>query len=129
MAPGTVIGIKHRWEPQPFYDIWSKMGLAWFARQANEDEWHVFVHHPAHVPSQPIKARIGSEIGAIPLAEAGPRVVTLAEQVAPNQVLEVTGATEAAAQAIRDALQARHGDRFLLEDETADNALLRIRPV
>jgi|SRR5579883_1754088 hypothetical protein len=44
LPPGGVCLIKHRWEPQPFYDVWSKMGsLEWFAEQVRADEWHVWV--------------------------------------------------------------------------------------
>lgn len=44
--PGTIIGIKHMWEPQPFYDIWHSRGFEFWAEQINPDLWHVYVHRP-----------------------------------------------------------------------------------
>ncbi len=46
MAAGTVVGVRHRWQPQPFYDVWARMGIAWFARQVTADEWHIYVYKP-----------------------------------------------------------------------------------
>ena len=47
MKPGDVIGIKHRWEPQPFYDIWYARGFEFWAERIEESLWHVYVHRPA----------------------------------------------------------------------------------
>jgi hypothetical protein len=46
MPPGSVIGLRHRWQPQPLYDIWARMGLEWFARQVAPDEWRIYVYKP-----------------------------------------------------------------------------------
>lgn len=46
MAAGTVVGVRHRWQPQPFYDVWTRMGIAWFARQVADDEWYIYVYKP-----------------------------------------------------------------------------------
>jgi uncharacterized protein (DUF2249 family) len=44
LAPGEVLCLTHRWEPQPLYDIWATMkGIEWFADQRAEDEWRVWV--------------------------------------------------------------------------------------
>ncbi len=43
---GDVIGIKHKWEPQPLYDIWSSRGLQFWSKQIEHDLWHVFVYKP-----------------------------------------------------------------------------------
>ncbi len=44
LAPGGVVRIKHKWEPQPFYDLWARRGdLEWFARQQNKAEWWIWV--------------------------------------------------------------------------------------
>jgi len=44
LSPGEVLLVKHRWEPQPFYDVWTKMGnLEWFAERINDDEWWIRV--------------------------------------------------------------------------------------
>ncbi len=42
-APGKVIGIKHRWEPQPFYDIWHSRGFEFWSEQIAPSLWHVYV--------------------------------------------------------------------------------------
>lgn len=48
LAPEEVLLIKHRWEPQPFYDVWTKMGgLEWFAERASDSEWWIWVHRAA----------------------------------------------------------------------------------
>lgn len=43
--PGQVVLIRHRWEPQPLYDVWSKTGHEHYARResADPDVWHVWV--------------------------------------------------------------------------------------
>lgn len=43
---GEVVGIKHKWEPQPLFDIWDMRGLDYWTRQVSPDEWHIFVHKP-----------------------------------------------------------------------------------
>jgi Domain of unknown function (DUF1858) len=44
LKPGEVLLIRHKWEPQPFYDIWAKMpGLKWFAQSISDDEWQIWV--------------------------------------------------------------------------------------
>lgn len=43
---GETMGIKHRWEPQPLYDVWEKVGLKYWAQQVTADLWHIFVHRP-----------------------------------------------------------------------------------
>jgi hypothetical protein len=44
LTPGAVLCIRHQWEPQPFYDIWSKMGgIEWYAIEETPTEWHIWV--------------------------------------------------------------------------------------
>jgi hypothetical protein len=44
LKPGEVLLIRHKWEPQPFYDIWAKMpGLEWFAQAVSKDEWQIWL--------------------------------------------------------------------------------------
>jgi hypothetical protein len=43
---GDITGIKHRWEPQPLYDIWSSRGFKFWAKQLDLDLWHIFVLKP-----------------------------------------------------------------------------------
>lgn len=44
--PGDVVGIMHKWEPQPLYDIWYPRGLKFWSQQINPDLWHIFVYRP-----------------------------------------------------------------------------------
>jgi hypothetical protein len=44
LSPGDVLLVKHRWEPQPFYDVWTGMGgLEWYAEFVDEREWWIWV--------------------------------------------------------------------------------------
>lgn len=45
--PGTVILIKHMWEPQPLYDVWDKIDIEHHAVQVGEDEWWIYVRKNA----------------------------------------------------------------------------------
>lgn len=46
LKQGEVVGIKHKWEPQPLFDIWDLRGLDYWTKQISPDEWHIFVHKP-----------------------------------------------------------------------------------
>ncbi len=46
LKPGEVIGIKHKWQPQPFFDIWQTRGFEYWTREMDADEWHIFVRRP-----------------------------------------------------------------------------------
>lgn len=41
--PGDIIGIKHRWEPQPLYDIWQARGFQFWSKQVEPELWYIFV--------------------------------------------------------------------------------------
>lgn len=43
---GEIVGIKHKWEPQPLFDIWSSRGFEFWTHQEGPDEWHIFVYRP-----------------------------------------------------------------------------------
>jgi uncharacterized protein (DUF2249 family) len=44
LAPGEVMRFRHKWEPQPFYDLWTRLGgLEWYAEQQGPDEWWIWV--------------------------------------------------------------------------------------
>jgi hypothetical protein len=126
LPAGGVLGIRHRWEPQPLYDVWGKMHLAWYARPVDGDEWQVFVHRPPGIPAYPIKPSIGVEVGAVPPAEVGPRVVALAEQLAPGQALQVTGASPEVVGRLRTYV-ATHLPRADLQSSTEPTAGVTVR--
>lgn len=46
LKAGEVLGIKHKWQPQPLFDIWSKRGFEYWTRKMDADEWHIFVRRP-----------------------------------------------------------------------------------
>ncbi len=52
LSPDETLLVKHRWEPQPLYDVWYKTGgIEWFSKQVEEDEWWIWVHRiPANPP-------------------------------------------------------------------------------
>ena len=52
LTPGAVLCMRHQWEPQPFYDIWSKMGdVEWYATEVTSTEWHIWVRRtPRSMP-------------------------------------------------------------------------------
>ncbi|MCB8923981.1 MAG: DUF1858 domain-containing protein [Ardenticatenaceae bacterium] len=41
--PGDVILLKHRWEPQPLYDVWQKLKIKHYAVQKSQDEWWIYL--------------------------------------------------------------------------------------
>lgn len=41
--PGDVILLKHRWEPQPLYDVWQKLKIKHYAIQKSPDEWWIYL--------------------------------------------------------------------------------------
>ena len=43
VAPGDVVLVKHKWEPQPLYDIWNTRGIEYFAAQQSADEWWIYL--------------------------------------------------------------------------------------
>jgi hypothetical protein len=129
LEPGQVLGIRHRWEPQPFYDIWSRMSLEWYA-EPGVDGWQIFVYRPADVAAPPVKPAVMSEVGNLPPAEVVPRVVGLARQLRPGQTLEVGGLPEST-QALRADVLAQLGPGFtwqLLEvgEQTRGRRVARI---
>ena len=46
LKPGQTIGVKHKWEPQPLFDIWHLRGFDFWSEQQGPDLWHIFVHKP-----------------------------------------------------------------------------------
>jgi hypothetical protein len=56
MAPGEILGIRHRWEPQPLYDVWAKIGLRWHSRQVAPDQWQIYLYRPPREGEDPSEA-------------------------------------------------------------------------
>ncbi len=40
---GDVLLMKHKWEPQPFYDVWHKVGVDYFSVQKSPVEWWIYL--------------------------------------------------------------------------------------
>jgi len=40
---GDVILLKHRWQPQPLYDVWKKLNIKHYATRVAENEWWVYI--------------------------------------------------------------------------------------
>ncbi len=43
LAEDEVLLLKHMWEPQPLYDIWSKQGVDYYAEQKSTEEWWIYL--------------------------------------------------------------------------------------
>lgn len=134
MQPGEVIGIRHRWGPQPLYDIWQKMGIEWYSRQvratAGAAAWHIFVHKPATFKPPPPARPISVELRHIPASEVAPRLVTTFEQLRPGESLEAWCIPGEAAR-ILQALDARYPGAYSWEqkESTANIDVIRIHAV
>jgi rhodanese-related sulfurtransferase len=121
LLPGGVLLLRHRWEPQPLYDIWQKIGLEWFSRQVAENEWHVFIHKPPTFPVPSPADTVILEVRHLQENEAAPRVVAVFEQIGTLQNLEITGASPAVAQQMRQAMDAQYRDQYHWEEK--ENAM------
>lgn len=112
MPPGGVLGIKHHWEPQPLYDIWQKMQLEWFARQAGPEEWHIFVYKPLKIMPSVQAPVVFVELRHLPPHESVLRVGLMFEQLQPGQVLEITGATGQTEGLVRQAFEKNYPGQY-----------------
>jgi hypothetical protein len=121
LSPGGVLGIRHRWEPQPLYDIWTKMDLEWFARKVGDDEWYVFVHRPASVAAYATRDVVGAEVASLPAPEVLPRLQVLAEQLAKGQTLEASGLRGDRFAEVRDALGRQLGAEYVVAEAATQN--------
>ena len=121
MQPGGVILLRHRWEPQPLYDIWQKVGLEWFSRRVAENEWHVFIHKPMTFPVPSPSDTIILEVRHLSEEETAPRVAAVFEQLAARQSLKITGATSEAQRRMRQTMDEQHRDQYLWEE--SENAI------
>ena len=43
VSVGEIILLKHKWEPQPLYDVWEKLGVDHYAVQKSADEWWIYL--------------------------------------------------------------------------------------
>ena len=128
MAPGGVIGIRHKWEPQPLYDIWQKMGLEWFARQVGPDEWRIFVHRPASLPPLAPQTGATADLRGLPADEPAPRATAMFEQLGVGEHLDVWVDAPDVAEQVRAAVARKHGGAHTWEERGAgpDKRVIRI---
>ncbi len=126
MAPGAIIVLFHRWEPQPLYDIWQKMGIDWFARQLADDEWQIFIYKPADYRRPNPAVEIAIELRHLSDEEIAPRVVALLKELKAGQRLEITGATPESRARMRQALDECGVDYEWSENEAAGKPTLCI---
>ncbi len=40
---GEVVLMKHKWEPQPLYDVWTQLGVEFYAQQQSPNEWWIYL--------------------------------------------------------------------------------------
>jgi uncharacterized protein (DUF2249 family) len=119
LAPGDVIGIRHRWEPQPLYDIWQKMGLEWFARRVGPDEWQIFVHRPASLPPLAPPAGATADLRGLPVDEPAPRVMAMFEQLGVGEHLDVWVDALDVTEQVRTAIAGKHGGMHTWQEREA----------
>ena len=112
MAPGSVIALRHQWEPQPLYDIWSKTGLEWFARREGPDEVHMFIHKPAEHPQPAALRDVPVTLFNLPEYEWVPRVAAMFAQLRPGEALELWAALDADLEPLHAAMGAHHPGAF-----------------
>lgn len=43
VTAGDLVLIKHKWEPQPLYDVWEKMGIAFYAESKSANEVWIYI--------------------------------------------------------------------------------------
>ncbi|MBV9357649.1 MAG: DUF1858 domain-containing protein [Chloroflexi bacterium] len=127
LAPDGVLAIRHRWEPQPLYDVWGKMGVEWFAERIGKDEWYIFVHRPASASAAPSKAVVAASVGHTPEGEVLPRLQVLAEQLGPGQTLEATGLNGERLAEVQHILQQRLGADYQVDQATPASAAAVLR--
>ncbi|HET6385616.1 MAG TPA: hypothetical protein VFJ58_19670 [Armatimonadota bacterium] len=116
MPPGSALAIRHRWEPQPLYDLWVKMGIEWYSREAAPDEWNVFVHKPAAFPPADPNETVMVDLRHLPAAEGPPRAVAMFEQLPPGHAVEVWG-IPGTLDPVRRLFEATHPGEFEWEEQ------------
>lgn len=112
MQPGEVVLLLHRWEPQPLYDIWQKMGLEWFTRQVSADEWHIYIHKPDSFPAPSPPAEVSVEVRHLDGNEIAPRTVALFEQLFEGQKIKITGFSDTDKTRILGAMQQSFAGKY-----------------
>lgn len=130
LAPGAILAMRHRWQPQPLYDIWAKMRLQWYSQQVSEDEWYVFVHRPKNaLPVLPAPT-VTVELRHLASVEIVPRLLTLFEQLQPQQQLEILSVTGQIEQEVRAAFEKNYSGQYSWSQVTSGTgkALLYIGP-
>ena len=40
---GEVILLKHKWQPQPLYDVWQKLQIEHYTVQVSAEVWHIYL--------------------------------------------------------------------------------------
>jgi len=110
LQPGEVGLLKHRWEPQPLYDIWNKTGIEWFTIQVAEMEWHVYIHRPLDVAAWKKEETVLILLDHLNPDEIAPRCKAVFDQLNDGESLEIRARSK--------VLLAKAQERILIPEST-----------
>jgi uncharacterized protein (DUF2249 family) len=127
LEPGGVLMIRHKWEPQPLYDVWSKMHLEWYARPAEHDTWEIFVHRPPNVSMTGAPGSPMVDLPHLPPRERAPRLIAMFEQLRVGEALTALAERADWLPDVLAALDREHAGAYTVEERTEkDRLTLRI---
>lgn len=120
LQPGEFALLKHRWEPQPLYDIWHKTGLKWFTEQVQPMEWHIYIYRPPDVAPWKKEDSVVVMLDHLNPDEIAPRCRAVYHQLASGESLEIRARSKVLIQQARDAL-AEHKGTYDVDDLPGEN--------
>jgi uncharacterized protein (DUF2249 family) len=112
LEPGAILVIHHRWEPQPLYDVWTKMGLEWFARRVSAEEWQIFVRRPPGVVATGAPTTPTVDLRHLPPTERAPRLIAMFEQLRAGEALDAWAEAADWLDDVRASLERQHGGEY-----------------
>lgn len=112
LQPGEIALLKHRWEPQPLYDIWTKTGFEWFTERVAHLEWYIYIYRPLHKAADEVSGRILILLDHLNPPEIAPRCATIFDQLAVGEWLEIASASKVLLEQAIHGIRKRRGSVF-----------------